>query len=249
MRTVALNAIAPSLLGRFTEALRTWGMANLGTDRITLPWLSYYVEGCRQELHSDVVQGMWSYVYSLTPWEGRAFTGGETLLASPGLLDYWSTFDPTSSTESRTLVERIPARYDQLVVFDSRLPHGVAVVEGTRDPVQARVALHGWFHDPVPTMRGALDLECSADVVDGLRAAGRRERERFGPLLGTSTWRLRIDPDGGVAEVVAVVDNLVPSGPGAGEPSDLLAAERSLLGDAVFERRDGPSELIVPLGG
>jgi hypothetical protein len=143
-RTIALNAISPALLGQFTEALRAWGRAHLGTDRITLPWLSFYIERCRQEFHSDVVQGMWSYVYSLTPWDDRHFTGGETLLGSPLLLDYWPTFDPSHSTESRTLVEQIPARFDQLTVFDSRLPHGVAVVEGTRDPVQARVALHGW---------------------------------------------------------------------------------------------------------
>jgi len=248
-RTVALNAISPALLGQFTEALRAWGVANLGTDRITLPWLSYYIEGCRQELHSDVVQGMWSYVYSLTDWEDRHFTGGETLLGSPQLLDYWPTFDPTRSTESRTLVERIPALFDQLTVFDSRLPHGVAVVEGTRDPVQARVALHGWFHDAVPTMRGGLDLEGSAAVLDGIRAASCRERERFGPLLGTSTWRVRIDPDGSVAEAVAVVDNLVPAGAGAGEPADLLAAEQTLLGDAMFERRDEATELLLPLDG
>jgi len=249
LRTVALNAIAPSLLGRFTEALQAWGLANLGTDRVTHPWLSYYVEGCHQALHSDVVQGIWSYVYSLTPWEDRAFTGGETLLASSLLLDYWSTFDPMLSTESSELVERIPALYDQLTVFDSRLPHGVAVVEGTRDPVKARVALHGWFHDPVPTMRGELDLEATASVVEGLRAAARRERERYGPILGTSTWRLHIEPDGSVSEVLAVVDNLVPGGPGAGDPTDVVEAERSVLADAVFERRDGPSELILPLEG
>jgi hypothetical protein len=248
-RTIALNAISPALLGQFTEALRAWGRANLGTDRITLPWLSYYIEGCRQELHSDVVQGMWSYVYSLTPWEDRRFTGGETLLGSPQLLDYWPTFDPSRSTESRTLVERIPALFDQLTVFDSRLPHGVAVVEGTRDPLEARVALHGWFHDPVPSMQGGLDLEGSATVLDTLRAASRRQRERLGPHLGTSTWRVRIQPDGTVADVEAVVDNLVPISSGAGDPAEVLAAEKSLLGDAVFERRDQATELLLPLDG
>jgi len=248
-RTVALNAISPALLGQFTEALRVWGRVHLGTDRITLPWLSFYVEGCRQELHSDVVQGMWSYVYSLTPWEDRQFTGGETLLGSPELLDYWPTFDPSRSTESRTLIERIPALFDQLTVFDSRLPHGVAVVEGTRDPIQARVALHGWFHDPVPAMEGGLDLEGSVTVLDAVRAASQRERERLGSLLGTSTWRIRIQPDGRVAEVEAVVDNLVPVNSDAGDPADVLAAERSILEDAVFERRDEATELLLPLDG
>jgi Rps23 Pro-64 3,4-dihydroxylase Tpa1-like proline 4-hydroxylase len=78
-------------------------------------------------------------------------------VASPLLLDCWATFDPERSTEGGELIERIPARFDQLTVFDSRLPHGVAVVEGTRDPLEARVALHGWFHDPEPRIDGGPD--------------------------------------------------------------------------------------------
>ncbi len=54
-RTPALSVIPPSLLAKFTSALRSWGLTHLGTDRVPIPWLSFYVEGCRQELHSDVV--------------------------------------------------------------------------------------------------------------------------------------------------------------------------------------------------
>ena len=181
-RTLALNVLPPSLLAEFTEALRAWGRTNLGADRVTMPWLSFYVEGCRQELHSDVIQGMWSYVYSLTPWEDRRFTGGETLLAGERLLDYWKSFDPEHSSESRHLIERIPAHFDQLCVFDSRLPHGVAVVEGTREPLQARVALHGWFHDPEPSSEGPLTIEDATPVIEVIRTRWRAEAARSRPL-------------------------------------------------------------------
>lgn len=67
VRTPALSVLTPSLLGRSTDAFRTWGMAHLGTDQITLPWQSYYLEGCRRELHSDIQQEIWSYVYSINP--------------------------------------------------------------------------------------------------------------------------------------------------------------------------------------
>jgi hypothetical protein len=246
VRTPALSVVTPSLLGRFTEALRTWGLAHLGTDRITLPWLSYYIEGCRQELHSDVQQGMWSYVYSLSPWEERRFTGGETLVASPLLLDYWATFDPERSTEGGELIERIPARFNQLTVFDSRLPHGVAAVEGTRDPLKARVALHGWFHDPEPRIDGGLDLEAVAPDFAVAADASRTDQDLLGPFRGGSTWRLGINPDGTVAQVELIVDNLVQAARHAAAPSELLQADRVRLAAMRLPASDRPSVTVLP---
>ena len=247
-RTLALNVIPPSLLAEFTEALRAWGRTNLGADRVTMPWLSFYVEGCRQELHSDVIQGMWSYVYSLTPWEERRFTGGETLLAGERLLDYWKSFDPQHSSESRHLIERIPAYFDQLCVFDSRLPHGVAVVEGTREPLQARVALHGWFHDPEPSSDGPLTLEDATPVIEVIRSRWREEGARLGPFSGAAVWRLAVDEAGAVSAVELVVDNLVGVDPRAGEPAALLSVGEAMLQDARFPACGGPSSVLVPLG-
>jgi hypothetical protein len=247
-RTVALNVIPPSLLAEFTEALRAWGRTNLGADRVTMPWLSFYIEGCRQELHSDVIQGMWSYVYSLTPWEERRFTGGETLLADERLLDYWRRFDPERSSESRHLIERIPAHFDQLCVFDSRLPHGVAVVEGTREPLRARVALHGWFHDPEPSSDGPLTVEDATPVIHAIRSRWGNEGARLGPFRGTAVWRLAVDAGGAVSAVELVVDNLVGVDPRAGEPSELLSVGDAMLHEATFPARDGPSSVLVPLG-
>ena len=46
---------------------------------------------------------------------------------------------------SRGAIRHVPPLYNQLTVFDARLPHGVRRVEGERDPRGARLVVHGWF--------------------------------------------------------------------------------------------------------
>jgi hypothetical protein len=249
LRTPAANVVSPSLLARFMERLRTWGDEHLGCDRAMLPWLSYYVDGCRQELHSDVVQGTWSYVYSLTRWDERIFTGGETLLGAPRLLTYWESFDAGKSTESRHLLERVPAGFDQLCVFDSRLPHAVATVEGTRDPLKARVALHGWFHPPELRVDGALTLDQVATGVDELcQRVARRRAAPGARVLGQSCWRVTVNGSGAVDRVDAIVDNLVAAEPGAPPLAEVLATDEADLRTTAFPPADGPSTVRIPLG-
>jgi hypothetical protein len=243
-RTLALNVIPPGMLADFTAELRAWGLAHLGTSRATVPWLSFYVDGCRQEIHSDVVQGMWSYVYSLTPWGDRQFSGGETLLGAELLLDYWRRFDPDQSTESRHLVDKVPAEYNQLCVFDSRLPHGVATVQGTRHPLQGRVALHGWFLDPEPSVDGPLPLQEILAVVMPISATTRAPVP--GRLLGRTVWRLEIEADGRVDRASLVVHNLVaPDDEEAVER--LVASQRGALESASLPAADGRSTALVLL--
>ena len=116
------------------------------------PSLSYYVDGCVQELHAARGRPARAIgvCLSLTDWEHRGFTGGETMLIRPETLDFWRGFDPDRGLEADDLIERMPSRFNQLTVFDSRIPHGVAHVFGTNDPLDSRVVLHGWFQYPVP---------------------------------------------------------------------------------------------------
>jgi hypothetical protein len=199
-RTPARRFFRPDLYRRFTGALRAWGSTHLGCAGTSEPWLSWYVDGCRQELHSDVVQGPWSFVFSLTRWDERPFTGGETVLATPALLDYWAGFDPLRPRETDALLTRLPARYNQLTVFDSRLPHGVAPVGGTHDPLRSRVVVHGWFRAPALSAHGALHLTEVGEPVDRLRRAWWELVDTAGGITGTAVWRLRVAPDGSVAE-------------------------------------------------
>ena len=71
---------------RILRDLGAWSSRNLGCTAITPPWLSYYVEGCEQKLHSDVPHGPWAFVFSLSPRRPK-FRGGETLLLIQ-LIDY-----------------------------------------------------------------------------------------------------------------------------------------------------------------
>ena len=60
---------------------------------------SCYVSGCHQGLHADAPHGPFAFVLSLTNWEERRFSGGETLLLQPHVLDYWRRFDSGVGTE------------------------------------------------------------------------------------------------------------------------------------------------------
>ena len=59
-------------------------------------------------------------------------------------------------TETSDLLTLVPPLFNQLTVFDPRMPHGVRVVEGTRDPCRGRLVLHGWFTQPAPFFQGVL---------------------------------------------------------------------------------------------
>jgi hypothetical protein len=51
-----------------------------GCRAISPVWMSYYIDGCGQDLHCDSFHGPFAYVLSLTPWEGRDFTGAWLLI-------------------------------------------------------------------------------------------------------------------------------------------------------------------------
>ena len=68
----------------------------------------------------------------------------------PEVLDYWRGFDADAVVERGSLVQQVEPLFNRMTVFDPRLPHGVSIVEGTRDPREGRLVLHGWFNEPAP---------------------------------------------------------------------------------------------------
>lgn len=76
--------------------------------------------GFRQELHTDSWHGPFAFVLSITDWEGRQFSGGETMLLQPLVLDYWRAFDAQQGLETRTLFEFVEPKFNRLTVFDPR---------------------------------------------------------------------------------------------------------------------------------
>lgn len=59
---------------------------------------------CFQELHADNPHGPWAFVLSLTNWEQRRFSGGETVILQPQVLDYWRGFEARRGMELDDLV-------------------------------------------------------------------------------------------------------------------------------------------------
>jgi hypothetical protein len=247
LRTFGDRYFPEPLAGAFLSHLRAWGRDVLGCGTITPPWLSYYVEGCVQELHADVPHGPWAYVFSLTRWDERGFSGGETELLSPETLEFWRHFSPDEGLEARQLVERVPAEFNQLTVFDARIPHAVRAVHGTHDPLDSRIVLHGWFEYP--------DLITSEDIRDqkalvSLKLATAqliRRVEAADPVTGVVTVRLEFGGDGEVREGRVLSDTLVSTAGDGPAPATVLdRLVDGLSGLRLPEAAEG-SWAIVPV--
>jgi hypothetical protein len=120
LRTPAWTYFPARVYSRFHNRLVAWGREVLGCHDISPPWLSNYIDGCRQELHGDLPHGPWAFVYSLTNWRGRTFRGGETMLVRDEVLDFWHDFASVRGVEEPDLIRTVEPRFDRLVVFDPR---------------------------------------------------------------------------------------------------------------------------------
>lgn len=98
----------------------------------------------------------------------------------------------------------------RLTVFDPRLPHGVRRVEGTRNPREARIVLHGWFTAPTPFFTGNLSEELASPhlnkKLDEIYSC-LSEIDVFG--TGTLTVRLDINKIGETEEVNILTNTIM----------------------------------------
>ncbi len=239
LRTPAVRYFPRASLEGFLGELTDWGMRELGCRAVTIPWLSAYVDGCRQELHADNHHGPWAYVLSLST---GAFRGGETLVMKPGVLDYWKGFRGDRGVELPQLVDRVEPRFNRLVAFDPRLPHGVTEVRGSHDPREARLVLHGWFTDPAPFYSGKLTARALEPVLNAGLAALPEFAARHGIADGLLSVRLRVRPDGRVASARRLASTLAGRD-AAGFVREVLARARGWK----FGRARGPSEITFPV--
>src|SRR5579883_2642709 len=154
LKTMPANVIPEPLVARFMNRVNTWAVAALGLSTRQHPYLSLYVNGCGQAIHNDALAGQMGYVYSITRWDERNFLGGETLLFHP--VNYWETERIKTAGAGTSFYEKVPARFNQLLVFDDRVIHGVQPIQGTMDPLQGRVVLHGHLKADVVVINGPL---------------------------------------------------------------------------------------------
>jgi Rps23 Pro-64 3,4-dihydroxylase Tpa1-like proline 4-hydroxylase len=242
LRTMPEKIIARDLVQRFHDALSAWARDNLGMGRVTWPYLSLYVDGCQQALHNDSVGGRFGFVYSLT-WDDRKTIGGETIVLREG--DLFRS-NMTSSAAGWNLFEMIPPRFNRLVIFDDRMPHGVQRVEGAMDPLEGRFVLHGHISEAGPIVNGALGPEAVARAIDaelGDYAAGLAagEGEYHGPLV----LRLAVAPSGEVRSVRPLLDRLARRDGGPTE--EAVARILAMVAAMRFPAADGATDVTAPL--
>ena len=243
LRTPAWTYFPRALYRRFHERLVTWGRDVLGCHDISPPWLSLYVDGCRQELHGDLPHGPWAFVFSLTP-RTRAFRGGETLLVRDEVLDFWTDFVSVRSVEEGELLRAVEPKFARLVAFDPRIPHGVREVRGTHDPREGRLVIHGWFMQPRPFVRGPLatrTLAARIAELDVARWIGAL------PIAGLLSLAFDVDRRGRVTQVAVLSDTTRVPAP------DERTRKRAVRGlrDAIAAWDFGPqragSRVTLPL--
>ncbi len=244
LRTPAWTYFPPRAYRAFHRRLVAWGRETLGCHDVSPPWLSLYVDGCRQELHGDLPHGPWAFVFSLT--RGRAFTGGQTLLVRDGVLDFWDDFASERSIEEGQLLRAIEPRFARLVVFDPRIPHGVRAVAGTRDPREGRLVIHGWFVQPRPFVRGPLAARALAARIAELT-------DRLGgwlgalPVAGLLSFAFDVDRRGAASAVRLLSDTTRV--PRAAEPARraLVRRIRAAIAGWRFGAQRGGSRVTLPL--
>ena len=245
IRTPAFYYFQKKVYQNFHSHLVQWGRENLGCHDISPPWLSYYVDGCYQNLHSDVPHGPWAFVYSLTPNQ-KVFRGGETMILKPKTLDYWSDFSESTEYEYASFVDRIPSKMNQLVLFDPRFPHGVTEVKGTRDPLKSRLVIHGWFVNPRPYVVGGLS---TAQVQKALNPAFQSLTEVLSQielLNGTVSIRLKVNRAGNALQYGLLTNTLISQ---KKDKTDLylLKELKSILKLTRFPNSKSDSMITIPL--
>ena len=245
LRTPASSFFPAPLFSKFLSHLTRFGREAYGCQMISHPWLSAYTDGCLQNFHTDVPHGPLSFVFSLTNWKKRSFSGGETLLARPKMLRYFSEYRSEESDEEGSLIESIPAEFNQLVVFDPRHPHGVRAVHGVDSILDSRLVIHGWFTDPRPMLEGSLGFKKILPPMDRFAEGVIGGVNRMGTYSGYLSLRLTIRESGTVDSIRVLHSNLVDeTGQFAGKSAlhrILKSTERS------FPKSRGKTVLTLPL--
>lgn len=246
LRTPAWEYFPAGLYKRFHVSLVKWGREALGMHDISPPWLSCYTDGGSQDLHGDLPHGPLAFVFSLTQWKKRSFTGGETLLLRDEILDYWADFLSIRSIERGHVFEEVPPLFNRLAVFDPRIPHGVRTVHGSRDPREGRLVIHGWFTEPRPLINGPVSRREVGDQIAELMNQLPRVVGEL-PLSGVLSLRAVVQPSGKVKTVTTLVDT-------TRLPASLEPARRKLVRQVAasvesfrFRARDKATTLTIPL--
>ena len=244
LRTQPEKIFPKTLVEKFVAALRMWSVDQLGMSKVSWPYLSLYLNGCRQDLHNDATNGRFAFVYSMTP-SSRRTTGGETILLGEGDLVRKYLKQPAAGSAIRHLIE---PHFNRLLVFDDRIVHGVERVDGSMDPREARCVLHGHIEEAGPQVRGALSVTTVRDAIQSvfetfLDEATAATQIYQGPLV----IRWSITAAGRADQIRIILDRVLSRS--AAEIEWRVVRDRLLeiLQEARFPASEGETEVTLPV--
>mmetsp|Transcript_9081 Transcript_9081/g.13950 ORF Transcript_9081/g.13950 Transcript_9081/m.13950 type:complete len:296 (-) Transcript_9081:3259-4146(-) len=199
--------IFDSLVTEITDLGRS-----IGCSAITPPWISLYGDSQMQNFHIDPKQGCMAWTLSLSTGYGSSFSGGETILLTPKVLDYWREYDGTRGKEAPALARFLPPTFGRFVAFDPRVPHMVQKVAASGvGPLEGRIMIHGWFAEPEVIWYGEeleKSKECQAILNEAIDGIVNVLNSEIGRVTGFLAVRLSILQDGTVVGMSAVCDTL-----------------------------------------
>ncbi len=247
LRTPAYHYFPKKLYENFHTQLVWWGRRNLGCHDISPPWMSCYIDGCRQDLHGDLPHGPWAFVFSLTPWNKRQYRGGETMLLRDNVLSYWNSGAGQDGLERKDIFTEIPPLFNRLTVFDPRIPHGVNLVEGVRDPREGRLVIHGWFVQPRPFIEGPLSENEVAHVIRDLTGSLQKLFAQGMEIQGVLSLRLSVSVGGRITGVKKLTDSLRHPQRNKRLERALATHIQTFLKKVSFRTRKQSSTVTLPL--
>jgi len=244
LRTTPEKIIRRDRVDAFMRALQAWSIATLGMGNVTWPCLSLYVGGCRQGLHNHAANGRFAFVYSLTR-DQRRTVGGETLVLREG--------DPLRGNLARAsagagFYDLIEPKFNRLIVFDDRLPHAVERIEGSMDPIEGRLVLHGHLSESGTMITGALAGTVVEEALVGLlRDFAEQNSARIALYQGPLALRLVISAAGSVQTCNILVDRVIHEDPHHIEWEVLRADLVNRIKGLKFPPAPGETTITKPL--
>ncbi|HEX4113785.1 MAG TPA: hypothetical protein VH020_14730, partial [Stellaceae bacterium] len=171
----------------------------------------------------------------------RRFAGGETLLFHERP---WGE-RLTAAQAGNSFYELIPQIFNQLLVFDDRMPHAVPRIEGTMAPGEGRIVLHGHISEAGVTVEGGLGVaEIKPAIAKPLTEALRRGAEAASRYHGLAVVRLVVN-DGAVTKRSIPFDRIMALDHGL--PAFGSAELADLFADCRFPPSGKPTRITMPI--
>ena len=246
LRTPADHFFSQDLFKDLQKQLINWGQNSLGCSSLSPMWLSYYIDGCEQQMHTDSPHGPWAFVYSITDWKGRSFSGGETFLLKPETLCYWDFFDLNKGAEKKQLLDTIEPLFNRLSTFDPRFPHGVQKVQGAHEPSKSRIVLHGWFTEPRPHFFNLTDADKGYEILEKTLPELNSKLAKLGQFHGLLSLEIKVSSDGKAYEQKVLCNTLIELNSPV-DDDELIKLTKDFFAKTSFPKQNEKYRLVVPL--